>query len=570
MRKIIKFVIIPLIIIILVLGTLLYFKYNTKDVNIDVKNLKGEKISDKVYGYKFNTDSKKNILFSMPYKDYVYYALTDGDDVYFYRYDIYTLENKLLSDSFKYMGCNVNDDKLYCYDNIKNDILDLDLKLIKSDIGDNVIPINKSYYSIKGTDLYKDDEVIYKFDSNKYKNYDYFDYQLIGNDIYLFYFEYDNSKYMVCDIKNNNCESIPSNLYTKYSNGIYFVNEKNIEIYDLVNNNKTKYDISIDRSKYFNNYIYKDNLYVYNEDLKRVEIIDYKNNKVSYIDIENASTITYYDKYLYIYSYSGKYDYYIIDINSYNFNYQTIQEYISSFDKILSDKINNIKEKYNVNIHIKDDILDFPDFTAKKYSNSVHIISSLDEITKVFDKMSKELFDSFYDDNYNGLHMYLTSTLKPKDLKTQYSDPAAYSLVYKNQYIIVMNIEILATETNTCHELMHNIENNLRNKGELLGKWYDLNPRNHTYTYSYKKTDNTKYTIGESDINNVYFIDSYANSFPTEDMARVFENVCNTDKDSLVNEYPNLYKKADYLREILYKYYPSLKESTIFNSLKQS
>ena len=33
MRKIIKFVVIPLIIIILVLGTLLYIKYNTQEVD---------------------------------------------------------------------------------------------------------------------------------------------------------------------------------------------------------------------------------------------------------------------------------------------------------------------------------------------------------------------------------------------------------------------------------------------------------------------------------------------------------------------------------------------------------
>ena len=280
--------------------------------------------------------------------------------------------------------------------------------------------------------------------------------------------------------------------------------------------------------------------------------------------------ISYYNKYIYIYSYSGKYDYYVIDIDSYNPEYQSIEEYIASFEKILSDKIKDIKDKYNVNIHVKNDLLNFPDFTAKEYNDTVHIISSLSEITKVFDKLSKDVFDSFYDTNHNGLHMYLTSTLKPKNIKTQYSDPAAYSLVYNNQYIIALNIGTFATETNTCHELMHNIENNLNNKGEYFSDWYKLNPKKHSYTYSYKKTDNNKYTIGESDINKVYFVDSYANSFPTEDMARIFENVCNTDKNSILNTYPNLYKKGDYLRTILYKHFPSLKDSTIFNSLKES
>lgn len=570
MRKIIKFVVIPLIIIILVLGTLLYIKYNTKEVNVVVKSLKGEKISDKIYGYKLNNDLDKNIVFSSPYKDYIYYALTDGNKVYYYRYNIYTLENKLLSDDFNYMGCNIDDDKLYCFDNTKTDMLDLNLKLIKSDIGDNIIPINKSYYSIKGNDLYKDSEVIYKFDNTKYKNYEYYNYQLIGNDIYLFYFEYDSSKYIVCDIKDNKCSSIPSNRYTKYTDGIYFINENDVTLYDLVNDKSIKYDLSINRSEYYTNYLYKNDIYVYNDNLKRIEIINYINNNIGYIDMENVSLISYYNKYLYIYSYSGKYDYYVIDIDSYNPEHQSIEDYIASFEKILSDKIKDIKDKYNVNIHVKNDLLSFPDFTAKEYNDTVHIISSLSEITKVFDKLSKDVFDAFYDTDHNGLHMYLTGTLKPKNIKTQYSDPAAYSLVYNNQYIIALNIGIFATKTNTCHELMHNIENNLNNKGEYFSDWYKLNPKNHSYTYSYKETNNNNYTIGESDINKVYFVDSYANSFPTEDMARIFENVCNTDEDSILNTYPNLYKKGDYLRTILYKHYPSLKNSTIFNSLKQS
>lgn len=166
--------------------------------------------------------------------------------------------------------------------------------------------------------------------------------------------------------------------------------------------------------------------------------------------------------------------------------------------------------------------------------------------------------------------MYLTGELKPKDIRTQYSSPAAYSLTYMNKYIIAMNIGIFANETNTCHELMHNIESNLNKKGEYFSDWYKLNPKNHTYTYSYKETDNNKYTIGESNINNVYFVDSYANTYPTEDMARIFENICNTNEDSMLNTYPNLYKKGVYLRDIMYKHFPSLKETTLFNSLKSS
>ena len=43
---------------------------------------------------------------------------------------------------------------------------------------------------------------------------------------------------------------------------------------------------------------------------------------------------------MYIYTYNGDYDYYIIDINSYKFNYISSEEYIKSFDDILNNKIN--------------------------------------------------------------------------------------------------------------------------------------------------------------------------------------------------------------------------------------
>lgn len=573
MRKIIKYVVIPLIIIILILGSLLYFKYNKKDKDNDneiIKTLSGTKIKDNIYGYKLKEDIESSIVFSILYKDYIYYGLSNKENISFYRYNIYNNENKLIKESFGYMGCNISNDKLYCFDNSKTDMLDLNLNIIKSNIGSNIVPIKDTYYVIKENDLYDNENIIYKFDNSKYKNYEYYDYEIINNEIYLYYFDYDNNKYIVCDITNNKCTNIPSNRYTKYNNGIYFVNKDNVELYDLTTDKQSKYNLSINRSESYTNYLLKDNLYFYNMNLQRLEIINYKENSIDYIDMKSISTFDYYNNYLYIYTYNGDYDYYIIDINSYKFNYISSEEYIKSFDDILNNKIKEIKDKYNVNIHVKDDIISFPDFTYKKYDDTIHIISSLNEITTVLDKLSKEVFDSFYDKDYKGLHMYLTGELKPKDMKTQYSSPAAYSLTYKNQYIITMNIGIFANETNTCHELMHNIENNLNNKGEYFSDWYKLNPKKHTYTYSYKDTNNNKYTIGESNINNVYFVDSYANTYPAEDMARIFENICNTNESSILNTYPKLYKKGIYLRDTLYKYYPSLKETTLFNSLKIS
>ena len=104
--------------------------------------------------------------------------------------------------------------------------------------------------------------------------YEYYDYEIINNEIYLYYFDYDNNKYIVCDITNNKCTNIPSNRYTKYNNGIYFVNKDNVELYDLTTDKQAKYNLSINRSESYTNYLLKDNLYFYNMNLQRLEIIN--------------------------------------------------------------------------------------------------------------------------------------------------------------------------------------------------------------------------------------------------------------------------------------------------------
>lgn len=93
---------------------------------------------------------------------------------------------------------------------------------------------------------------------------------------------------------------------------------------------------------------------------------------------------------------------------------------------------------------------------------------------------------------------------------------------------------------------------------------------NVTYNNSYNKIGNYKYTLTEEDKNNVYFIDNYSYTYETEDRARVFERICSCEEDSIINNYPNLYKKGLYLKEELIKYFPSLKNTNLFSSLKET
>ena len=50
-------------------------------------------------------------------------------------------------------------------------------------------------------------------------------------------------------------------------------------------------------------------------------------------------------------------------------------------------------------------------------------------------------------------------------------------------------------------------------------------------------------------------------------MARIFEQICSVDTNSIVNDYPNLKEKGNYLKEVIINNYPELNESNLFNSL---
>ena len=134
--------------------------------------------------------------------------------------------------------------------------------------------------------------------------------------------------------------------------------------------------------------------------------------------------------------------------------------------------------------------------------------------------------------------------------------------------MIVIDLNQPNIEELLCHELLHNLEFNLNNKNIVsFSEWNTYNPTDYYYNFSYTGSYDYSNTLTEEDGNNVYFIDPYSKTYPTEDRARVFEKVCSCESNSIVNEYPHLYQKSLYLKEEITKYYPSLANTSLFVSL---
>ena len=91
-----------------------------------------------------------------------------------------------------------------------------------------------------------------------------------------------------------------------------------------------------------------------------------------------------------------------------------------------------------------------------------------------------------------------------------------------------------------------------------------MNPADFDYywTYHYEDRDTLQYTYyGDSD--NVYFIDAYSKSFPSEDRARIFENLFwNETREEGYFEEPNLKAKGQYLCALIHGAFRSMTADT--------
>ena len=275
------------------------------------------------------------------------------------------------------------------------------------------------------------------------------------------------------------------------------------------------------------------------------------------------------EKYLYVYILQDQDNFFVINLEDLNLSTIDIEDYNNKLTKKINEQRNNIKETYQVNVKIKEEAnIEFPDFSAKTLLNEEVISDSLYKIEDILSKYNEKFFESFYNNGFSGLNIYLTGELTPNDYETQVSNPAAYSLNYNGEYKIVIDIEQPNIEELLCHELLHNMEFLLNNQNIYPFKeWKNYNPSGFLYNNSYTKKQSYDYTLNEEDKNDVYFIDSYSYTYETEDRARVFERICSCEENSIINNYPNLYKKGLYLKEEIIKYFPSLVNTNLFSSL---
>ena len=574
-----KIKIILIIIFLLATITLMYCK-TTKKINLSENNL----IKENLYKYKITKDYE-NILAIKEDKNYIYVLSSKETEKEIKEYKLikYNLE---LSNIEKEVTFNTKDigPSIIIKDNYVNVVSSSNVSIYKFDkslkliskleknieeydlygvykeepllIKDNEIYINDKLYDKVLTScnkaisiIYKDNSFIY-FDNEELnisciynihkKTTDYLDNSII---------EPINNGYMLYNYKDNKV------IIKKENEKKYYLNSKNETSNIKVNNDGTK-------------------LITFNDDSKELKIYDLENNKIINKIILNLSSEEFISLFiLNDLAYSVVTNGISYDLYVWNYKENTLNEsmisHSDSKSKINSyELVTKIKNEFNVNMYIYEKgVRFFNDFYALPSYDDELTYDSLSKTYKMLSNFNKEFYDKFYINDNNGIEIYLTDKVAPSDLNIQIKNPSAYSLVMNNTYIIALNINTNSYEKTLCHELMHTIENNMHDlynnkilKNEPFNKWNEYNPKDFKYNNSYIEESNDRYTISSE--KDVYFIDSYSHTYPSEDRARIFEQFCK-DK-SIIEKYSKIKKKAEYLKNEIVNVYPSIKDSILF------
>lgn len=522
------------------------------------------------------------------------HTIYDGIFYYLERKDLNSEEGEYYLNTLNYKtgkksSTKISDDKtLYCYldrqiitcnNDSKNIAYDLNMnKVIDEKTNDDyyeaIIPCQDSYWRYVNGTLKngKEEKKIPGYD----ETFVYTDYLNISDNIYLLL--KSSNEFYIYDITSNSLTNTHESKYFKYSEGYCFYTSTYYHIYDFNSQKDEKYEVSglvAPKTSYLGAII-DNKIYQMSNATNLLEMYNINNNKVSSFDISKyisypLTNVDYKDGAILLTTFlDEEIEFVVIEIDNHKLKEKNIYDYTLEQNKEIENMVKNIKDKYNVNIKIKDEgEVDFPDFYSQTLYNNGVIKSALVKIDEILYKFPEHFFEEFTHDMYKGLNIYVSGSLTPADTTTQASNPVAYTLMYDSSYTIVLDSFYSEFENTVCHELMHAMENNLNNKNKnIFTKWNSLNPSNFSYYDNYNGYHYYEYTPYLASNNKVYFVSDYSYTFAKEDRAEIFGKMCSEDTNDDLKRYPNLYKKAQAIREELIKQYPELENSIVLDNYK--
>ncbi|MFR5856761.1 MAG: hypothetical protein ACLUFU_03005 [Bacilli bacterium] len=225
---------------------------------------------------------------------------------------------------------------------------------------------------------------------------------------------------------------------------------------------------------------------------------------------------------------------------------------------LINNQIDYYEDNYNVTISLYDDIkLSETTYDINLLYNNYEISEALDLLGDYFKVFNKEFFNIFYENNMNGIKIYLADDINKIGNNYIY-DSSVVGLFFKydNYYIIVIDANSSESiDKIAFHETMHAIEEYFNMYNITFSNWNNYNPAYFKYTNNLSNSIYADVLGNNKNQDNIYFIDNYARSSEDEDRARTFEFLCLGED---FDRYPNLYAKSQYLKRMLNYYIPEI------------
>lgn len=217
-----------------------------------------------------------------------------------------------------------------------------------------------------------------------------------------------------------------------------------------------------------------------------------------------------------------------------------------------TEKINNIKEKYGVDIRINETNEYIEESViCDENPKEIILLDNLNAISDFLDSlpsgMVKEIYSGFSnsENNKSGIRIDLVSkiTIEAGAFAKSFVDPMEVCFPFDN-----------ITIANISHEFMHLFEERIIDYDQsFLEKWVEFN-KGYEHSYNENEEMHPEYEFDEK-----HFLTEYSCTNNTEERAEIFSYLYTGGRDALKNE--AIKEKADYLIKIINDSFPSVQKS---------
>lgn len=233
---------------------------------------------------------------------------------------------------------------------------------------------------------------------------------------------------------------------------------------------------------------------------------------------------------------------------------------LNHIPEYLDNKRKELEEKYDIYIYLGSEAFATDhDYYLECCTDAYTMYRTLCMVDEVFSWYPRDLFDNLKYSETKTFAVYLCDGFIKKE---SYGIADAVALANTEEYerYIALDVSYYGDmRSNIVHELSHCIDNRIIQEYFATGEfdfeeeWLKLNPEDYYYMYDYNETSPfSRYTYPYAE-KDAYFIDTYSLTKPTEDRARLFENLVR-------RSFGYDYFESSALREKLHFYFDHLRK----------